>query len=234
VTRLLTFAAALSLVACGAEKLCAPGGTQACACPTGTQGAQQCLATGAGWGACECIAPKTCAPNQTQACACPNGTQGAQTCGDDGSAWNQCKCSAPTTPDPDAEQPEDLKAKQLGPSPYVIRVVDAELGPSKPGGLPWDGAGDGPDVFVTITVRGQGTGGGKTTAIRDTTQPRWDQPLHVTLSRGDSITASLTDKDLMDDDPIGSFEVMFDGKKKHVLRAPEQSIERLTFTIERE
>lgn len=235
-TRLITLAVVLGLSACDAEKVCAPGGTQACSCPSGGQGAQQCLATGAGWAACECVAPKTCAPNQTQTCACPNGTQGAQTCFDDGSAWNPCTCSTPVVePEPEPEQREEAKAEQIGPSPYLIRVVDAELGPSKAGGLPWDGAGDGPDVFVTISVKGQGTGGGKTTVIRDTTQPSWDQAMHVTLSRGDSITAALTDKDLMDDDFIGSFEVVFDGKKKkHVLRAPEQSIERLTFTLERE
>jgi len=123
-TRHFTIAIAIGLAACGNSSPCAQGATQTCACPNSAQGAQRCLADGAGWSNCECIAPKVCAPNQTQACACPDATQGAQTCGADGLGWLPCTCSSPAKPEA-AHVDEQAKKQPLADAPQ--RVATKEI-----------------------------------------------------------------------------------------------------------
>jgi hypothetical protein len=57
-----TLVLVISLCACNAcsrEQVCAPGATQKCVCPTGTDGAQSCSTDGARWETCACSIPAT-------------------------------------------------------------------------------------------------------------------------------------------------------------------------------
>ena len=53
----LGFPIVLGLFALGcSDRVCDPGKSESCACPSGDDGAQVCLEDGSGWGACECAA----------------------------------------------------------------------------------------------------------------------------------------------------------------------------------
>ena len=67
------------------NKICAPGATQVCACPGGTQGVQTCNITGASWSTCNCGGTgkldgggggKVCVPGTTKGCTCSGGLNG--------------------------------------------------------------------------------------------------------------------------------------------------------------
>ncbi len=83
------------------NKICAPGATQVCACPGGTQGVQTCNITGASWSTCNCGGTKhdgggggkVCVPGSTKACTCSGGLSGVQSCKQDGKSYSGCDCS---------------------------------------------------------------------------------------------------------------------------------------------
>jgi hypothetical protein len=83
------------------NKICAPGATQVCACPGGTQGVQTCNITGASWSTCNCGSnPKldsgggnVCVPGTTKGCTCSGGINGVQNCNQDGKGYSTCDCS---------------------------------------------------------------------------------------------------------------------------------------------
>ena len=93
-------------LACGDDgdnlnKICAPGATQVCACPGGTQGVQTCNITGASWSTCNCGGTgkldggggKVCVPGTTNQCTCSGGIKGVQSCNQDGKGYSSCDCS---------------------------------------------------------------------------------------------------------------------------------------------
>ena len=84
------------------SKICAPGATQVCACPGGTQGVQTCNITGASWSTCNCGGTgkldgggggKVCVPGTTKGCTCSGGLNGVQACNQQGSGYSGCDCS---------------------------------------------------------------------------------------------------------------------------------------------
>ena len=84
------------------SKICAPGATQVCACPGGTQGVQTCNITGASWSTCNCGGTgkldgggggKVCVPGTTKGCTCSGGLNGVQNCNQDGKGYSNCDCS---------------------------------------------------------------------------------------------------------------------------------------------
>jgi hypothetical protein len=185
-----------------------------------------------------CQKDQVCAPGGTQACACVGGTQGAQTCADDGSRWNSCSCgpaAAPTSalnsaPTPLGAVPaaaapltaqtnaSNEATDTVGPKPYSITIVSADIAPSKPDGRPWD-TGDGPpDPVVTITVQGVGSGTMRSSKIQDATAPKWGQVGNMTINRGDRLNIALVDKDLAEDDLIASWDLEFTGPGKKQLK----------------
>ncbi len=94
--RTLILSAAFLAAACGAptDKVCTPGGTQACQCAGGKQGAQTCNLDGKSWGQCSCDGSNTttgCTNGQSQTCSCTDGSSGTQTCAN--SAWGACACA---------------------------------------------------------------------------------------------------------------------------------------------
>jgi hypothetical protein len=105
----------IGLVGCSADpsrpgSVCTPGSTVGCACPGGAAGVQSCLASGAGFGACECgsldggpppvdMGPApVCAPGSTNACACPGGASGTQICNGAGTGYGACECAPTCSP----------------------------------------------------------------------------------------------------------------------------------------
>jgi hypothetical protein len=105
----------IGVVGCSAEpnppgSACTPGSTVGCACPGGAAGVQSCLASGAGFGACECgsldggplpvdMGPApVCAPGSTNACACPGGASGTQICNGVGTGYGACECAPTCSP----------------------------------------------------------------------------------------------------------------------------------------
>jgi len=96
-----------------------------------------------------------------------------------------------------------------GPQPYTLTVVSANIAPSKANGDGWD-AGDGPpDPVATVLVAGAGSGRVHTSKAENATAPTWDQSARVTLNKGDKLEATLVDKDVASDDPIGRAEMTF-------------------------
>lgn len=87
--RFSSFVAAVVLAGCSASQVCVPGKTDTCRCPDGSDGAQACLSTGAGYGECQCAVAKTdggtnpilcgsaAAPNCGAHGVCVNGASGA-------------------------------------------------------------------------------------------------------------------------------------------------------------
>jgi len=90
--------------------VCTPNAPQACQCPTGQPGTQQCAPDGSAWLDCVCDggiggtgggtvgagggATTTCTPSYTQGCTCPDGVASFQTCDATG-VWGECQCAGP-------------------------------------------------------------------------------------------------------------------------------------------
>lgn len=73
------FIAAASMAgACGAERVCAPGSTQACVCTGNGSGAQTCAADGARWGGCECAVSAAIEPPSAAAATAVGGPKPAE------------------------------------------------------------------------------------------------------------------------------------------------------------
>ncbi|MCC6551407.1 MAG: hypothetical protein IT372_00100 [Polyangiaceae bacterium] len=97
----------------------------------------------------------------------------------------------------------------VGPQPYTLTVVSATVAPRKRDGKGWD-VGDGaPDVVVEVRVIGAGNGSVRTSRADDTTSPTWNESGLVTINKGDRLVAVVVDKDVIEDDPIGTIEQQF-------------------------
>jgi hypothetical protein len=123
-----------------------------------------------------------------------------------------------------------LKAA-IGPQPYTIEIVSADIAPAKPNGTAWDGLGDGPDVFVDVSVRGAGTGNVRSTVIKNSTHPEWKEKGRVTINVGDSLAVIVTDKDAVNDDRFATFDERFDRPRRYTFSDPASSVERLVLVV---
>ncbi|WP_420814236.1 hypothetical protein [Polyangium fumosum] len=204
-----------ALVACSSERVCAPGSTQACLCAEGPRGVQSCASDGARWEPCACSAAGTAPANAGAkvADAVPQPQQ-------------------PAVPNPGAVVQAPARAEEpVGPQPYTITIISADLVPSKPDGRPWD-AGDGPpDPVVVVSVKGAGTGAVRTTKKQDSIAPTWRESGQVTINRGDHLSISIIDKDLADDDFIAGWDMEFTRPGRQRLTDPTHSVNELIFDI---
>lgn len=107
-----------------------------------------------------------------------------------------------------AAAPEGATAPEpLVPRPALVTAT-VTVDMVKPDGQPWDPGGGAPDPRVTITVQRS-----HQSATRAVTEDSLSATvsLQLNLQIGDTITITVVDKDLSQDDPIGSFSAMYFG-----------------------
>jgi hypothetical protein len=89
--------------------------------------------------------------------------------------------------------------------------VSAEIESSKPDGAPWDSDGSAPDPYATVTVVGAGSGVVRSSKLKDSSAPTWNESGTVAINRGDTVRATIYDKDVLGDDLIEAWAFTFAG-----------------------
>lgn len=87
---------------------------------------------------------------------------------------------------------------------WTLRILEAELPPRKPSGLPWDSDGL-PDPFVRLLVNGQQVF--QTETIENSINPSWNVvfPANISIPRGAEFRVEVWDQDTrISADPMGA------------------------------
>jgi hypothetical protein len=102
-------------------------------------------------------------------------------------------------PAPASAQPQD-QPDHL----WSFKFVDAQLPETKPGGLPWDSDGTGPDPFVRLIIDGRLVW--ESPVQHDTRHPEWNVtlPRNVYVPSQANFRLELWDEDTGSNDPAGT------------------------------
>lgn len=103
--------------------------------------------------------------------------------------------------------PDRVKADERPKDMWSLRIVDAELPQTKPGGLPWDSDGTPPDPFVRVLVNERQVW--ESPVKKDTRTPSWNilLPRNVEIPENAVFRIELWDHDsAVSADPAGSIQ----------------------------
>jgi len=122
-------------------------------------------------------------------------------------AANQPAAQAP------AAEPVSQPAQPTAPQPAapsgprdVTVSVSVAVDITKPGGAPWDVAGDAADPLISAQ---SSSGQSGSASFKD--QQNVTATFKMKLSSGDSVTVTAVDKDVAANDPIGTFSAKYSG-----------------------